>query len=162
MTSFIIALSDALDRVARIFIQWALALIVLLVMSEVFARNLLGGSLTWVEEAAITFLGTWMIFIGASHAMKVGMLVNFDYFLDRLGSRVAPIVSAATQVAVFVFLAVIVVYGIKLSALAMSQPSPALRLPMGFAYLGVVVGCSIMIVHGLAGVLSKMAGRARP
>lgn len=150
--------SDRIDRLTQAFIQFALAVIVLLFLLEVFARNVFRNSLTWVDEVSVTYLGTWFVFIGAAHAMKVGMLISFDSLLPRLPPSLRSIVFFATQSLVLLFLGVIIVYGIRLSAFTMSQPSAALQLPMGMAYLGVVVGCLLMVVHSVAAIAHKIRG----
>ncbi len=148
--------SESIDRAAKVFAQVALGMIVLLVLCEVVARNVVGRSITWMEEVAITYIGTWLVFIGASHAMKAGMLISLRIVLDRLDRRLAAAATAVTQCAVLAFLAVIVVYGIQLSTSAMGQPSPALQLPMGLAYLGIVVGCSMMMVHVVSSIAESL------
>lgn len=160
MTGFVIGFSDALDRLTRLFMQAALALIVVLFLAEVVARNVFGNSLTWVEELSVTFLGTWFVFIGAAHAKKIGMLISFEFLIQRLGRRSAAAVFVVTELLALVFLGVIIAYGMRLSFANMMQPSPALRLPMGAAYLGIVVGCAIMAIHGVAAILQRATRRS--
>ncbi len=151
-------LSDQLDRLTRGFVIIALAVIVSLFLVEVVARNILRSSITWVDEVSVTFLGTWFVFTGAAHAMKVGMLISFDYLSQRVPRRVMVPLFVTSQSLVLVFLAVIIFYGVRLSALTMAQPSAALQLPMGVAYLGVVAGCTLMFVHCVAAIAQKLAG----
>jgi TRAP-type C4-dicarboxylate transport system permease small subunit len=160
--SLVRAFSDRLDRLTRGFMIVALGAIVVLFLGEVFARNVVGRSLTWVEEVSVMYLGTWLVFIGAAHAMKIGMLVTFEYLLQRAGPRTATVMLLASEVLIIVFLLVIVVFGLRLSLATMAQPSPALRLPVGLAYLGIVVGCGIMIVHTLAAILQRLAPKRQP
>lgn len=159
---FVCYLSDALDRLARVFVQVALAIIVTLVIIEVFARNVFGGSLTWVDEVSVTYLGTWFVFVGAAHAMKVGMLINFNSFVQHLAGRSAKAVFIVSQFLILVFLTVVIVYGTRLSASTMSQPSPALQLPIGIAYFGVVAGCAIMFIHVVAAILQTTEKTSKP
>jgi TRAP-type C4-dicarboxylate transport system permease small subunit len=145
--------SDALDRLTRIFIQVALAIIVTLVIIEVFARNVFSNSLTWIDEVSVTYLGTWFVFVGAAHAMKVGMLINFNSFVQYLEGRSARALFIVSHLLILVFLTVVIIFGVRLSFSTMSQPSPALQLPIGVAYFGVVAGCAIMFVHAMAAIL---------
>lgn len=159
--NLICRLSDQIDRLTQTFIQAALAIIVLLFILEVFARNVFRNSLTWIDEVSVTYLGTWFVFIGAAHAMKAGMLISFDSLLPRLPAPLRSIIFFVTQSLVLLFLGVIIVFGIRLSAFTMSQPSAALQLPMGMAYLGVVVGCLLMVVHSIAAIAHKVKGEPR-
>lgn len=160
MIGVFVGISNALDRVARLFMQGALATIVILFLMEVVARNVVGRSFTWVEEASVTFLGTWLVFIGAAHAKKIGMLISFEFLVQRLGRRSAAAAFVITELLALVFLGIVIVYGTRLSLANMMQPSPALRLPMGVAYFGIVVGCVIMAIHGIAAILQRVSGRS--
>ena len=150
--------SDQLDRLTQIFAQAALGIIVTLFVVEVFARNVYGHSLTWVDEVAVTYLGTWFVFIGAAHAMKAGMLISFEFLFQRLSHPIRTAVFIGSQALILLFLAVIIAFGTRLSALTMSQSSPALQLPMGLAYLGVVTGCTLMFIHSVAAIVQKLSG----
>jgi TRAP-type C4-dicarboxylate transport system permease small subunit len=155
------ACSDAVDRVTRAFMIVALAIIVVLFLLEVFARNIAGHSLTWVEEVSVMYLGTWFVFIGAAHAMKVGMLISFEFLAQRAGPVAARGMFLVSQALILVFLTIIVVFGLRLSIATFAQPSPALQLPVGAAYLGVVAGCAVMILHVLASVAQALSAGAR-
>lgn len=155
--NFICYCSETLDRITRVFMQIALGIIIALFLAEVFARNVVGRSLTWVEEASVMYLGTWFVFIGAAHAMKVGMLISFEFLIQRVSRRVALFMFFISQTLILIFLLIIVFFGIRLSLLAMSQPSPALQLPVGVAYLGIVVGSGIMVVHSVASLLQGLS-----
>ena len=74
-------------------------------------------------------------------------MVSMNFVLDRLSRRVAQGVVVLGDILILVFLGVVVKFGITLSAMTMSQPSPALMYPMGFAYMSIPVGCAIMFYH---------------
>lgn len=150
--------SDTVDRIAQILIQFALAAIVLLVLAEVIARNVVGTSFTWVEEVSMTFVGTWFVFIGASHALRAGMLISFDFLLQRMSHGLATAAFVISQLAIMVFLVIVIVYGMQLGLATMRQPSPALQLPMGIAYTGIVAGCALMALHTVTGIINRIAG----
>jgi TRAP-type C4-dicarboxylate transport system permease small subunit len=149
-------ISNTLDRISQVFVQIALAIIVILFLAEAFARNVLRTSLIWVDEVSVTFLGTWFVFIGAAHAMKVGLLISFEALLPRLPRPLRSAAFFVTQAFILLFLMVIIVFGSRLALFTMSQPSAALQWPMGLAYSGVVAGCVLMVIHTVAGILSKV------
>lgn len=151
----VLALSDGVDKVVRLFMQLSLAIIVLLVLAEVFARNVLDSPLFWIEEVAVTYLGTWFVFVGASHAMKIGMLISVELLRERLPPKAAALVFVAAQAAIVLFLIVIIVYGTRLTAMTLDQRSPALQLPVGLAYFGIVAGCAVMLLHSCAAVVAR-------
>lgn len=159
MAKLLARLSNGVDAVVRPFMQLSLLAIVLLVLLEVFLRNVVGQSLYWIEEVAVTYIGTWFVFVGASHTMKVGALIRLEFLVDKLRARVATTVFIISQLIVLLFLVVIVTYGIRLTAMTLEQPSPALQLPIGIAYFGIVMGCSLMILHTAAFIFARFGGR---
>ena len=96
------------------------------------------------------------MFVGAAHAMKVGMLINFNSFVQLLKGAPSKAAFVVSHLLILLFLMIVIVYGLKLSIATMAQPSPALRLPIGLAYFGVVAGCVIMFVHAVASILQAI------
>ncbi len=82
--------------------------------------------------------------------MRVGMLISVQFLVTRLGPRAARVCAKVSHLGVLLFLMVIIVYGWKLSVATLGQPSPALQMPMGIAYFGIVVGCAVMALHTVA------------
>jgi TRAP-type C4-dicarboxylate transport system permease small subunit len=150
MVRLLVATSDGLDRLARAFMSWALGVIVVLVVSEVASRNLFNYSFTWLEEVTVTYLGTWLVFVGGSHAMKLGLLASVEFFVKLLPHRLAIACAVVSDCIIFLFLAIVIFYGSRLALLAGNQPSSSLQWSMGYAYLGIVVGACFMAVHVLA------------
>ena len=153
MGKLIVAASAALDWFARLFMTLVFGAIVLLVVSEVLSRNLLSISFNWLEEVTMTYLGTWLVFVGASHAMKVGMLASMDFFVTRIPRGLGLVCAVVSHLGVLGFLLAVVFFGCRLALLASDQPSPSLQWSMGLAYLGIVVGASFMVVHTLAALV---------
>lgn len=152
-------LSAAIDAVARVLMTVLLGAVVLLVIGEVFSRNLFNLSFPWLEEVTMTFLGTWLVFIGASHAMNRGMLASMDFVVARLPRPLALACALVSHVGMLVFLGIVIMYGIRLANAATSQPSPSLQVPMTYAYAGLVMGACFMWVHAVTRLLGLVFRR---
>ena len=139
-------IGGALDKFAKAVAFICLCAMAIIMICEVVARNLFM-SITWSEEIVATFLGSWFVFVGATVPLRAGQMVSMSFVLDRLPRRAAHGVIVLGDVLILVFLGVVVKFGITLSAMTMSQPSPALMFPMGFAYMSIPVGCAIMFYH---------------
>lgn len=151
MLRWLEALGSAVDTGVRVFITNVLGAIILLVIGEVLGRNLLNISFYWLEEVTMTFLGTWLVFIGASHAMKSGLLVSMDFVVARMPRPMALACSLVSHLGILIFLLVLIVYGARLAHLASDQPSPALQISMAFAYFPIVLGACFMVLHTVVG-----------
>jgi TRAP-type C4-dicarboxylate transport system permease small subunit len=149
-------ISDFLDLFAKGVSLVFLSLMTTIMVAEVIWRNLFM-SITWSEEVTTTFLGTWFVFIGASVPLRRGQLVSIQFIRSKLPEKVSRIAVVSGELMILAFLAVGVKYGFDLVNLAMTQPSPSLMFPMGYAYLGIPVGCSIMFYQTVMLMLHRRA-----
>jgi TRAP-type transport system small permease protein len=147
-------ISDGLDFFAKGVSLVFLSLITAVTIAEVLCRTFFS-SLTWSEEVTTTFLGTWFIFIGVAVPLKRAQLVSIQLVESRLPARMASVVTSIGQILIMFFLLVGVKYGLDLVALAINQPSPTLMYPMGYAYLGIPVGCMVMLYQTLILMVRK-------
>ncbi|MCM3716167.1 TRAP transporter small permease [Alkalihalobacillus oceani] len=109
-----------------------------------------GFTLSWGEELP-RYIMIWATFIGASLGVKKGSHISVDAleaFLPLAAKRVVVVISYVISLA---FCIVILAIGVPfIGSLADSgQLSPALRIPMYFAYLAVLIGIGMMAIRYL-------------
>lgn len=116
------------------------ALMIILSFLGVFqvAGRLAGVVPSWTEEA-IRFLFVWASCIGAAIGIKEHIHIGIDVIVNLFSFTVRKLVAVLVQVLLLVFDVFIVRYGLLLVEKTMTQPSPALRLPMGYVYLAIPV-----------------------
>lgn len=127
-------------------------------ITQVFCRYVLGASLFWADEM-VTILFAWVTFLGAGAALRRGELVAMDLVLARLTPGLRWAASVVSQLMILAFLAVPLVFGVVLVAEGGAVPSPALQIPMAWAYLSVPVGAALMVVQALVLLVRTVAGR---
>ena len=110
------------------------------------------GSLHWVSELT-RFAVIWLVMLGAAVAHDQGAHVAIEVS-RRIPVRVRRPMEIAGAAVGVAFLAVLLVYGIELSARTMQQTTPALKIPVGFAYLALPAGAFIMLVQSLLFAIS--------
>lgn len=136
------------DHLEEYLLVSSLAITVFLVFMQVVMRYVFHNSLSWSEELA-RYLFLWQIWLGASYAAKKRAHLRIEAFLDLVPSGMRRGVE---------FLALLLWFGFSLflawkgSELAMilfkrGQVSPAMRMPMGYAYASVPVGAALMAVR---------------
>ena len=126
-----------------------LAVMVVIVVLQVFFRYVLNSSLSWTEEAA-RYLFIWAALLGFSSSVEAGRLFRFEMLAARLppaGKRVCGLLFAGAAVA---FLWALIVNGSKLVMLTTSQTSPAIGLPMALAYAALPAGGVLVAFHFVA------------
>lgn len=120
------------------------AFLVIVVFLQVVSRTI-GIAIPWTEEAArFTFI--WLVFLGGTITVAKGMNMTFDLIIDSLPDRLwKPAFIVLTLISV-AFLAIIIVSGFQLAIMNMGQLSSVLRIPMGYVYIAIPIGCLGMLI----------------
>lgn len=142
---------DQLVRLERAIIFGLMILLVIILTIQVLSRYVFNAPLDYTEEAS-RFGLIWLVFIGSAYAaylnehFVVRMLVDSIKFPGRTAYLIL------VDVVVILFFAGLIYYGSKL-AWKNPRVEPALGLSMGWAYLAIPVGCSLMVFHLLVALV---------
>jgi TRAP-type C4-dicarboxylate transport system permease small subunit len=118
----------AVARAERAAAGAMLALIVVCIFAQVVSRYAFGRPLVWVEELS-TYAFIWGTFLGASAGLKGGRHLKIMSFVSRLGPGPRRGVRVATDAAIGVFCALLVVNGVK-AALILEWSQRTIALPV--------------------------------
>ena len=132
-------------------IEWFVGILVLFACFILFINvvlRVMGYSLKWAEELT-RYLIVWITFVGASLCVEDGSHVGIDVLPSRLGPRGRLILSIVVNLICIVFTVVMTYMGIKMvsQALHFNQRTAAMMIPMAVPYIGVPVGCCLMVVR---------------
>ena len=154
-----------LDWFEKTAVTALLGTMILVVFLQVIFRFVVKGSLPWSEELA-RYVMVWAVFIGASMGAKSGAHIGVEAFVklfSRRWRKPLVVVSAFFSVlfcSVVFYLSAKVVFNI----LKAGQVSPAMEIPMYWAYAAVPVGILLMgirFVEAAAIALGKMDGEGQ-
>lgn len=149
-----------------------MAMIVLVMIAQVWSRYVMGGSLIWAEELC-RYLLMWQTFLVLGLAYSKGEFVAIDFLPARLSERGKWVLKAICAVPIIVFLALITMYGAEYASRFSNQTIPAfdfiweslfghpLGLHIGYIYISVSVGCALMILHVVADVVTSFGTQMR-
>lgn len=129
-----------------------------IVFIQVICRYVLGNSLSWAEEFA-QMVFVWLIYLGGIIAVRKGINISFDVFLEMLPYKLWVPVFAAGSLVSMGFLVVALYFGFEIASMNMMQSSAIMRVPMGLAYLAVPAGALGMIVSQVQYFRSQMKKR---
>jgi C4-dicarboxylate transporter, DctQ subunit len=146
--------SNALHEVAKWFLIAAGAAMSVIVFLQVFFRFVIYIPFPWSEESA-RYLMIWMGMVGAATAMRYGRHIGVTVLMVRLPPRVSRFLSPFIDLAMVIFLAVLVKEGFRLAMKNAAQHSPAMDLPMLIPYLAIPVGAALMILEITASLLQE-------
>ena len=129
--------TNIIDKVIKYILIALMAVLSFLGVFQVVGRAI-GVVPAWTEEL-IRFLFVWASCVGAAIGIKEHIHIGIDVIvnlLPKLGQKISAIL---VQVILLGFDAFIIKVGFDMVQKTMTQPSPALRLPMAYVYLAVPV-----------------------
>jgi len=161
-------LPPAVSRIVSIYLSLlrliagtTMAIIVAVMIAQVWTRYAMGSSLIWAEELC-RYLLIWQTFLVLGLAYSKGEFVSLDFIPTMLSKRGKWVLRAVMAVPIIAFLALIAIYGADYASRFGNQTIPALDFiwgslfgrPLGlsitYVYISVSVGAVLMILHVLA------------
>lgn len=153
--------SAILHKFVDAIIVGSLAVIVFSIILQVAARYFFHAALPWPEELSQLLL-VGLSFLGMYRAIGEDMHIRLDVLPREGGGPVVRLLQAAGMLAAAGFVAYIGYGGFELARNSWTQPSPAMRLPMGMIYLVIPIACLLSFLAFLARIhLVLTVGRDR-
>ena len=132
----------------------ALIIVVLSVCWGVLTRYITEQPAAWAGEvAAMAF--AWMVFIGASAALKRSMHVSIDMLVLALPPAMQRVVMGVADLVVIVFLIVAIILAAEFAFDTFDNPSSVLRIPLSIIYAPVVIGGVCLLVRYVQAALPR-------
>lgn len=147
--SLIQRLSDKLNKAIEYVVAFLLAMMSIVVFSQVVSRYVLHASLPWSEELA-RYILVWLTFLGASVGVKRNAHIGVEVVVKFLPPFPRKIVNFITYILSLVFFMILIIYGSKAVGVTMTQCSPAMKIKMGYIYSAIAIGGILMMLHLIA------------
>lgn len=149
-------------RFEEIILVAVFSVMVVLIFAQVLMRYVFEASLSWSEELA-RYMFLWIIWLGSSFAAREKAHISLDFVTSRLSPKtkhVVWIIKTLIWIGFTVFLAYI---SFKLTYIIFDrgQLSPALRIPMGYAYASIPFGVTMMLVRIIQNLIKDFLERKR-
>lgn len=152
MVRFIITVSNCLQKTEEAILSAAILGIAFLTIANVFARTLLGTSLTLAEEVS-QFLIIAVTFVGLSYAASLGRHIRMTALCDLLPERSRRHLRGAVQSATALLMFVLGGYACKYvhTVYELGGVYPVTRIPFFVIYLVaplgfILAGCQFALV----------------
>ncbi len=121
----------------------------ILIMLQILFRYLVNWPLAWTEEIA-RYLFVWLIYFGASYAVKMRRHLKVDAVLLLFRARGRFYMMLISNVLFLLFCVVIGYYGtdiVYIMQFVKVQISPAVGIPMALVYAAVPLGSVLMVIR---------------
>ena len=136
------------DQLEENLLFFALLFSVFLIFVQVVMRYVFGRSLSWSEELA-RYLFIWYTWIGTSLAVRKRRHIRIEILRDFLKEKAKLRLELLVLLLWAGFSAFLAFKGLQVGKFlyTSNQTSPALEIPMFFAYAAIPVGCALMFLR---------------
>ena len=139
---------DMLEAVLRWTIVGLLAVMVIAIGSQVFARYIFHQSLYWTEELGRHVM-VWMIFLASVVCVRRGFHLSITLLKERVSPHKQALMQMLGAAVLAYFFYMMIVHGWTLTQKTMVQRSSALHYPMGYVYASLPVSGMLMFIVNL-------------
>lgn len=137
---------EAVHRGMNAVTTVAFIVMVVCLLMEVVARDVLKVPAVWTEELAGS-LFLWVIFLGAARAAHLRQHIQVDFLLDRVSRALADVLRLAIAVLMWIFTAVLLVGGVQMTHLTWDNYSQTVDwLRVGYNYLALDICALLMLI----------------
>ena len=140
------AVRRLLDNLEEVIAGIGLVLVVAITIYGIFNRYVLERSAVWAPELA-GFIFTWVVFLGASAALKRNMHISIGVVVRFLHPHVRAAVGVIADIVLVAFLAYAAYLAMKITISSHSRLSPVMRVPFSYVYVSAALGFALMLVR---------------
>ena len=133
----------AVDKVFFWLSALILAAMTILITVQVICRFVLHAPLAWSEEAA-RFAFIWMTFFAGYVGARQAQHISVELVQNLFPAGVKKGMRSISAVIAGGFFLLVAYYLVSLWGKLSAQTSAALRIPMSYVYLGMLIGCFFM------------------
>ena len=124
---------DWIMRIVTWFLISVLGVMTVVLFLSVLSRYLLDTSVPLSDPLA-RYGQTWIMLVGSSLALRKGLHIGIDNFVNMLPSKFRQVVLHVNVLLIFSFSATMTYQGVKLIDIASSQIIPEMGIPMAWIY----------------------------
>lgn len=152
--NFYLRVMDTVNKAIAYTLSLLLAVMVIVIFSQVFSRFVLESSIIWSEEFA-RYVMIWGVFLGVGYATRVDLLIAVKLLPEFLPSKPKKVVNFIVQIMMLLFGAFLTYYGIMMAINVVNQISPAMGVSMAIPYSAIPTGGILVILNAIAVLLSN-------
>lgn len=153
-----VRLADYINKGVGWLLFAMLAIMSILIFWQVFARFVIGDSLTFSEEAS-RFLMIWLTLLGAAYAIREGSLIAIDLLQSKLTGTAGQTVKVLMSVISCIFYVILIIYGFMMAQSVSFQTAPTTGLSMFWPMLALPAGGILMLINTIAVLVEDFIGK---
>ena len=138
------SVQKTIEKINKVFIIFALTMMVLLVTVNVFMRYVLDTGFQWTEDI-VTLLFSYLIFFSIPLAFRSNSHIRILYFIEKLPDKARKAFLLLVDLIILVSFVLIFFMSINAIKNIGSSPYGALKYPMSFFYFAVAISCLLVL-----------------
>lgn len=127
-------ISRGIYKIFFVFATCAFAVLLIILLVNVFSRNFLGGSIAEIEEGS-RFIFTWMMFLGISIGVYRKKHLGVEFLVNHYPPKVRRAFTLMSDLLALLLFLVLTVYGFRYSSRTINMRSPIMAVSYGLVYL---------------------------
>jgi TRAP-type C4-dicarboxylate transport system permease small subunit len=135
-----------LVSVNRQVVIWMMALMAVMVFSNVIWRYVLSDSILWAEEIS-RYLMIWSTFLASGLLVRQGAHIAVDNLQDVVPNAVGKVIRFIIVATLLFFFVSMIYIGALYVVFQWNQVTPVTRIRFGFVYAALPVGFILMVYH---------------
>jgi len=145
-------LCNAIFKGFYLFAAFTFTVLLTILLINVISRNLLGGSIAWIEEIS-RYIFTWMIFMGIAIGVHYKKHLGVEFVVGLYPAKVKKAAYFISDVLTLVLFIILAIYGFRYAGKSMKMFSPIMGIPYGIVYLCVPIGAIFSTFYCFARII---------
>ena len=145
-------LCTAIFKGFYLFAAFTFTVLLTILLINVISRNLLGGSIAWIEEIS-RYIFTWMMFMGIAIGVHYKKHLGVEFVVGLYPAKVKKAAYFISDVLTLVLFIILAIYGFRYAGKSMKMFSPIMGIPYGIVYLCVPIGAIFSTFYCFARII---------
>lgn len=146
--AIIIKIKKVLDQTLIVAALTMLAGMILVILYQVFSRQVLSATPAWSEELS-RVLFVWVAFLGIAYGFKEKLHIGVGLIADMLPDKIQTSFDIFAKLVIIGLGGLMIYYGIQFTTLMMNSTLPGLRLPSSVLYAVIPITGIYIVLNGI-------------
>ncbi|MDS9472486.1 TRAP transporter small permease [Sporosarcina pasteurii] len=147
-------IKNILDRLLVGVSMTALLAMILIIIYQVFSRQLFQHTPSWAEELSI-ILFVWTSFLGIAYGFKARLHIGVSFLVDMFPTKLQDAMDFLAKILIIIFGIVLVVYGWKFTVIMGGSTLAGTGLQSSYLYAAIPVTGIFVLLYGIELLFSK-------
>ncbi|MBP1932470.1 TRAP transporter small permease [Ammoniphilus resinae] len=154
----LLRLIDSFNKWLTILLGIVLAVMSIVIISQVLSRYIFGIPLPWSEELA-RYLMSYSVFVGAALALRKQQLIAVEFISERLSWKPRRALKVAINVISIILFAILFMKGIEMMGKVGTQLSAGMQIPMSIPYASIPIGAILLTMNAVAVIIELVLAK---